>query len=161
MAWKDRYLRKSCFYLLAPSLPLLLQKTENFDSHLYQKDKKLGNLGTFCRSFSPQGHLSILFLPKDLNLFGSTGLEEFQSGFVRDSCLHIPEHTWGSVSMCRSLRSEMLGRNRPAYSVFCCVWHGQQLHLRKQLLPRPKICSIISMVSFDCEELLPCLLQGF
>ena len=45
---------KEAMILLAGSFPstTFIENSKKFDSHLYQKDKKLGNLGTFCKSFS-------------------------------------------------------------------------------------------------------------
>lgn len=77
---------KEAMILLALSFPstTFTENSKNFDSYLYQKDEKLGNSSTFCKSFSCYGHLNLSFLSKDSNLFGCTGLEEFQSEFVRD-----------------------------------------------------------------------------
>lgn len=85
---------KEVMILLAGSFlsTTFIENSKIFDFHLYQKGKKLGNLGTFCKSFSCQGHLNLSRLSEDLNLFGSTGLEEFQSFFVRDSRLCVPVH---------------------------------------------------------------------
>lgn len=70
---------KEAMILFAGSFPsTFISNSKNIGSHLYRKDKKLGNLGTFCKYFSWWGYLNLSLLSKDLNLFGSTGLEEFQ-----------------------------------------------------------------------------------